>query len=421
MFRSLKKDMREGRTLLLYGGIRILAYSFNFLIPIVLAVYFSAQTYGSFTLGMMVIYLFNATLVLPSGKPFVIYGHEEMFDSQKSNYAFTSRLILVVSATLMLAAVVVLFTPQIVQFTQLTATQTYFLLFVLMGKAFENLIGSLFLVLNKRTLEAAFLLLSACLLMLFLLGLYVLNALSLKYVFLIFFLAPATAFLFFFKQIEFKKILPLAFDKPTFFKITHFTKWMVFGGAAAYFLNWGDNFVLRYFVSVAEIGVYNLGYQFFKGTLMMMSILKIYFLPFISQNISNRAKISDFLQRKRPKLFAAGAFMIGLLFAAMPWIADFLFSAQYKDAVLIFRILCLGSLFSLYGLFYDPIFDSLKLYQYSQSIVVACVVINIALDFLLVGLVGYVGAAIATTTAYFLLALAKEILFRKYCRQKVLS
>jgi len=46
-----------------------------------------------------------------------------------------------------------------------------------------------------------------------------------------------------------------------------------FGALSMYLINWGDNFVLRSFVSFESIGVYNLGYQIFKGLILLVGFV----------------------------------------------------------------------------------------------------------------------------------------------------
>jgi O-antigen/teichoic acid export membrane protein len=192
------------------------------------------------------------------------------------------------------------------------------------------------------------------------------------------------------------------------------------GGTAVYFLNWGDNIILRNFSTMQDIGVYNLGYQFFKGMIMFFSIIAGYFLPFISQNIDDKIKINNYLGNKRIKLFSAGILFAGCLYLFMPHFVALFYKGQYQDSVLIFRILLIGAVCSLFCIFYDPIFTSLKKFHVIQSITVFVVVINLTLDYILVSQIGFIGAAVATSISYFLMAAAKIFYFRKYCKPLVL-
>jgi O-antigen/teichoic acid export membrane protein len=239
---------------------------------------------------------------------------------------------------------------------------------------------------------------------------------TIEKVLIMFFIAPVISICLFIPKIEFKEVAPPEYDKVNLNKMTDFTKWMIFGGTGVYLLNWGDNIILRRFVSMEEIGVYNLGYQFFKGTLMSIAIVKLYFLPFIAQHMDDKEKIATYLEVKRTKLFLLGVLLLLGLYFMMPYIVDLLYSPHYKDAVIVFRLLFFASVCSLYTGFYDPIIDSMKRYRFIQSLTVAGVVCNLTLDYILISRIGFIGAAVATTITYFFLALAREIYFRKYCR-----
>jgi O-antigen/teichoic acid export membrane protein len=272
------------------------------------------------------------------------------------------------------------------------------------------------LALNQRILESAFLLTNAIFSLSYLIVISLFFNLTIEKVLLMFFVAPIISVCVFLPRIYTAYAHPLAFDRDNLNKMMDFTKWMVVGGAGVYLLNWGDNIILRRFVSFEEIGIYNLGYQFFKGTLMAIAIVKLYFLPFIAQHVDNKDKILTYLNIKRTKLFILGAILLAGLFFLMPYIFNLLYKPHYKDAMIVFRILIFASICSLYSGFYDPIIDSMKRYRFIQSLTVAGVALNLSLDYLLVGRVGFIGAAIATAITYSLLAIAREIYFRKYCR-----
>ena len=415
----IKNELKDGKTLISYGGIRVGGYGLTFLIPIILAMKLSPEIFGIYSLGMMIIYFFNSTFILSSNTPFIIFGIDEIQKTQKISKTMTSRLILIAISTIIFLAITLLFRKQIIDFTLLTKIQFYFLVFVFAGKMLESFFGALFFVFNQRILASMFQLTTAGLSVLYIIILFIFFEVTLENVFLMFLIAPMISFCLFASKIEFKKIFPLSYDKHAFLKMTDYTKWMILGGSAVYLLNWGDNIILRRFSTMQEIGIYNLGYQFFKGTIMIMATIRVYFLPFISQNIDNKEKITDYLLAKRIKLLFLGIIFLGILFFIMPYFVELLYKGRYGDSVLIFRILVIGALFALYSLFYAPIFDSLERYKFTQSLISVCVVFNLVLDYILVGRIGFMGAAIATSTTYFLMAVIKEVYFRKYCRSIV--
>jgi O-antigen/teichoic acid export membrane protein len=99
----------------------------------------------------------------------------------------------------------------------------------------------------------------------------------------------------------------------------------------------------------------------------------------------------------------------------MPLFVDMIYKGQYQDTILVFRILLAGAICSLFSMFYDPVFSSLKKFHVTQTIVIVGVILNLILDYILVSRIGFIGAAIATTMAYVAMTLMKFIYFRTRC------
>jgi O-antigen/teichoic acid export membrane protein len=162
---------------------------------------------------------------------------------------------------------------------------------------------------------------------------------------------------------------------------------------------------------MADIGAYNLGYQVFKGVVMLALIVNSYFLPFVSRHISDGPRMRDYLSRKRSRIFLVGVFCIALLFLVTPYIFNF-YGEGYRDSAAVLRILLVGTVPILHTAFYVPILNSLQRYRFHQTVNVFHVVLNLLLDMLLVPVMGLLGAAVATTIAYFCQAVTFEIYFR---------
>ena len=184
------------------------------------------------------------------------------------------------------------------------------------------------------------------------------------------------------------------------------------GLTAVYFINWGDNLVLRYFVSMEDIGVYNLGYQIFKGLIGVTFILNSYFLPFIAQNIDDKGKMKDYLYVKRPKIVIGGTLGIIIIYIMTPYVFNLIYGAVYGESVIVLRILLVGLIFNLYLVFYIPLFNSARKYKFIQTVNVIQVVLNICLDIIFVPEMGIEGAAIGTTIACFITIIFYEMYFR---------
>ncbi len=416
----VKNEWTQGKTLISYGTLKAGGLGFSFLIPILLAAFLTPEVLGIYSLGMMIVYLFNTVTVLSSSSPTVIYGIEELSESNTIARTITSRSVILLIASVIFIAAVFLLKNQIISFTQLTRLQTYLLILVFIGKTVESFITGILISLNQRIRESIFQFVTSIISLVYIILLHFLGGISLERVFPIFFISPVIAGCFLISKNQYQKILPLTYSKDNFLKLLHYTRWMAIGGTALYFLNWGDNIILRKFSSMEDIGVYNLGYQFFKGIIMIFSIINIYFLPFISQHIDDKVKIKNYLLIKRTKLFLTGAIFSGCLFFAIPLFVEVIYKGHYQASVLVFRILLAGALCSFFGMFYNPIFNSLKKFSALQTIIVFGVITNLALDYIFVRQIGFIGAAIATSLSYFLMTAIKVYYFRKHCKPLII-
>lgn len=416
----VKNEWMQGKTLISYGTLKITGLAFYFLIPIVLAAFLGAKVFGAYSLGMMFVYFFNSISVLSSSSPTIICGTEELAKRKKINRTISARAIILLISSAIFISTILLFKNQMIDFSNLTALQIYLLILVFMGKTIESFITSILISLKHRIREAIFQFTTSIISLTYIFLLHFFTGITVERIFPIFLISPLIAGCFIISKIQRKKILPPAFDKDSFHKLVSYSRWMALAGTAVYFLNWGDNIILRKFSTMEEIGVYNLGYQFFKGLIMIFGITKIYFLPFVSQHIKDKNKIQNYLIVKRTRIFLAGMLLSICLFFTMPYAIDLIYKGQYQDTVLIFRILLFGTICSLFSMFYDPIFSSLKKFHVIQTIVVIGVIFNLALDYVFVSYMGFIGAAIATALTYLLMTAMKFFYFRMRCRHLII-
>jgi len=239
-----------------------------------------------------------------------------------------------------------------------------------------------------------------------------LDWINIRSVLLIPFISSILVISIFVQIIDFRMLLPFDLEKQYLCEMLDFTKWVFMGATAVYFINWGDNLVLRYFVSMQDIGVYNLGYQFFKGMAVLFSTLGAYFLPFVSENIDNPIKIRDYLYGKRLKLFMGGAIALAFIFFLFPCILSIIYGKSYEGCTTVVRILLIAAAMHFYSVFYVSVFNASKTYKFLYIANVFQVLINIIMNVVLIPPFGIFGAALATVLAYVCKAILLETFFR---------
>lgn len=400
MIAKFKTELNRSKTFISFVSFKFVGEGLVFILPLILANFLSPAGFGSFSLSMMIAFFCSTILLTSSQTPFIVLAGEEFKRDRSIKKSFTNQIIFFAISIFLFLLLTTLFNKFLLEFAQITDKQLFFLGIAYLGICIKVTVANTFLALNKRTENSIYEFLTGLISIFLLFAVYAWYAIDFESVFAIYFISPIFSTLLMLKKIDFSRILPLTFDVGIFKETFHWTKWQIMGLTAVYFINWGDNLVLRYFVSMEEIGVYNLGYQIFKGMIGVTFILNSYFLPYITQNIDDTGKIKDYLYVKRPKIMLVGTLGIIFIYIATPPIFDLVYGGAYKESVTVLRILLIGCIISLYQVFYIPLINSLKKYKFAHVTNIIHVVLNILLDIILVQKIGIYGVAVGTVLAY---------------------
>ena len=414
MIDKFKKELNQSKTFFSFSFLKIFGQGIAFILPLAIAKILSPEGFGSYSLSMMIVFFFTSAFIASSQTPFIVYANEELKKTKKINKSFSVQLLFLFTSIIFFIILTFVFSNSIINFAKISNLQLAFLFLAYLGIGLNSVIENLFLALNKRINHSLYSLSIGIVNVILLLFFYFQNNLNLNTIFLIYFLSSIISLLLFFHKIDTTILFPFVFDKNLFKEMFQWTKWQIMGLTAVYFINWGDNLVLRYFVSMEEIGVYNLGYQVFKGLISLTFILNSYFLPFVNQNIDNKEKIRNYLYVKRPKIMSTGVFCIILLYFIVPKFFNWMYG-DYTESATILKILLIGNIIALYNVFYTPILNSLKKYKFYQLSNIAHIIINILLNVILIPIIGASGAAVATVIAYF----CKTVIFELYFYKKI--
>ncbi len=411
MLAKIKQQFVEGKTLLQFGFLKCFGQGFSMIVPLVIAKFFLSQQYASYILSRMIVFFFASLLISSTHTAFVVFSNQERADSGRINKTFSVEVTFLALSFCIFALVVFPFSKFITIFAKIGYVDLVFVSLAFLGISIKTFLGGLFLAMNERLRDAfvefVFGLSNLILVVLF----WFFFEINIRTVFLIYFISACLLFIMSMKMIDFKQLFPFRLEKEQVRGMFNFTKWIFMGTAAVYFVDWGDKFVLRYFVEFSDVGIYGFGFQIFKGLVVLFSVLGAYFLPFISANINNPEKIREYLYSKRPKIFSAAIVALICAYFMLPLGIKAIYGDTYQGSGKIFRILLPAVVFYLYTLFYVPIFNSLKRYKFVQLVNIIQVAANIPLNLILIPRYGMSGAAIATVTTYVIRAVIFEVYF----------
>jgi len=400
MLNFIRSELKKGRHLLFFAGCKFFSKVLLVLAPLVLAKLFKPEVLGSYALLQMIVLIFVAFLITPLAPPFNIESNKEFSHSGKSNKTFTSFLIYTALALSIFSVAFLLFGRTFIHFAALDyESYKYIFILLFLGTAIYRLVPIFFLGQGKRKINAIIEVIFALVFASFLLLLYFTRSFNLSNVFIGYFVAGFSILLVSLFFTDYQRILPLSFSKENFKEIGHFSSWVAIGAASTYLINWGDNFVLKFFVPLNDIGVYNLAYQVFKGGILFSSIIGHYYTPYLSRNIKNPKIIKQYMDVKTKKMFiyVVTGFVIAEILAG-PFIR--FFGESYSQAIPVIRVLLISNLLIALFAFHIPIFNVAGKYKMNTLLISIQLLLNLILDVLFIRLWGIMGAALATTIAY---------------------
>lgn len=203
-------------------------------------------------------------------------------------------------------------------------------------------------------------------------------------------------------------IIDIGFNIP---KFTHLSEYLSFSlplipsNLSEWLINSSDRYVVNYFFGASAVGYYNAGYS-------IGNIVKMLFTPFAAILTPELSKNSNLNQNEKVKVFLKYSTKYYLLIC-IP--AVFGISLLSKDLLTLFStteiaeksylvipIIAITSL--IYGLvgFVNQIMFIEKKNKITSFIIMISAIINLALTFILVFYMGFIGAAIATLISYFI-------------------
>jgi len=409
MLQWIKREFAEGKTLLQFG---ILTATGQALLPLIVAKFFSPELFGQYSLAKMIMFFFLTLLVSSAQAPFIVFGNQEKAQGGKINKTFSVQVLFFIFSFFIFALSILFFGRFIAVFAKISFADLLFVASGFAGLALKSFLCNLFMAMGQRIKSSLAEVVFGIFSLIFIFSFYAADRINLRTVFLIYPLSAAAVVAVFSITIDYKMLLPFIIEGKYFREMFDYTKWIFLGAIAVYFAGWGDNFILRIFVTMKDIGTYNLAYQISKGVIGLVLILNSYFLPFVSENIAIAEKMHNYLFSKRPRIITMGLAGIILLFVIAPVIFRIVYGDVYRESVTVLRILLVAGVAALYVIFYEVILYALKRYKFIQAVNVIHVCVNLVLDLILVPIMGFWGAAVATVCAYISRVITIEIYFR---------
>lgn len=191
------------------------------------------------------------------------------------------------------------------------------------------------------------------------------------------------------------------FDKENFKEVLNFGLWQLFGFSGLYLINFGDNFIIRYYLTLEDVAIYNAAYGLFNGIASLSFIISSYYAPIIIPILEKKEK-------KELKLFFYKERFFLIIMILIPHLILVFYSNEvilliygtyYSEAGKIFLVLIICSFIRYATVFNILIYNGLKKYKVGQLFNILRAILNVIFSIIFVKKYGVIGAAFGTLLA----------------------
>lgn len=372
----------------------------------------SISDYGLFSVAVMFIGLVTTFGFSWSSSSILYYGSREKAKSGSINKTFWARNILIVVSLVFTTVLFILFRHQINDYVGLNIS--FLALIWLYVSVAEDYLSQYFLAVNKQILSSILSLTAKVIYLLMIL----IFTFDVKTLIIINIISHATVLLYIL-GINKKDVGEFEFDKDWFMKVLNFSLWQLFGYSGVYLINFGDIAVIKHYMSIEDVGIYNAAYKLFHAVASFSYVISNYYAGSISRYFAKneRGKIRQFFYKERFFIFGISvvAHLVVMVFSR--YIITTLYGDRYADSVSIFNILMVGSIFRYLSVFYMLYYNTNNKHKLQQTINIFRAILNVGLDIVFIQLFGLIGPAIATTIALF----SGFIFSFLYCEKRILK
>lgn len=210
-----------------------------------------------------------------------------------------------------------------------------------------------------------------------------------------------------------KDITPVCFSGKWLRKCISYSWPLAFGGMSQQVVANVDQIVIRMFMALSFVGIYNVAYRI-HDYLTMVPMLSIdLMVPLMTSLIVEKkeASIAQYVKNYAPQLAFIWALFLSL-FIIFSRELFLIFGSDYLIASMPLSILLIGASFRIFTLIESPILTSFALIKEMVAISIFIGVINLGLDYWLIPLMGISGAAVATSVAFTLGVILRSLVVK---------
>jgi O-antigen/teichoic acid export membrane protein len=381
----------------------------------------TTEQMGKYSLFLMIVNLALVVGLNWSDSSIVRHGREEYIINKKINQSFWARIYLFIPVLILFTALFIIFSKKITSYIGIDSKLIYLVILMFVLNGVLNFINYIYQS-TDRMKKSAYVLLSQKVLYLICLATVLLGAFkaNLTIILIMVNVSFLLAVLLNIITFDFDKIRPYTFNKEYFKKIWAYSWPQLIGFPGLYVINYIDIFVIKKYLTLQDVGIYNIAYSGFMNVTMLLMIFYTVFMPLIVEYRTQKKHhmIKDYV-RRMPLFLMIWTVMVFIGLFLSKYIIPLMFSAKYAGSVPSFNILLIATIFYFASIYLLPLVNAFDFILYSQIFNLIKAGVNIVADFILVPKIGIIGAAYGTMMSYavgliltvLLLVVKKKLIF----------
>ena|GEM_PF-614268 len=396
----------------LFSAIQIVVQILGLATNVIIARKISVSDFGTYSMVITIVGIISTFGFTWTSSVLSFYGSKEVAVSGTMRKTIQSRNIVLLFSATVIGLAFLFLSSVINRYIGMNCTLLIFIWVVI--KAINEYLTYYFIAREKKIISSTVGLIARVSTVLLLLMLHV-NLVSLLWICILCEMLVVVTVVF----VDRSDFTPSPFDKDYFKEIMTFALWQLLGSSAIYVVNFGDNLVIRHFMSSHDVGIYNAAYKIFSGIYIMANVVSSFYVATISRHFhqNDKKSLKDIYFKYRIMLIAAVICVHLLTIALSGPILTMLYPSEYSASIPVFQVLLIASICRYWTVFEMLFFNINKMFRIQQTLNIVCAILNIALDIALVPRMGIMGAAVGTTVSIVCTAIVSSII----CEPKLLK
>jgi O-antigen/teichoic acid export membrane protein len=199
-------------------------------------------------------------------------------------------------------------------------------------------------------------------------------------------------------------IFPVETSKAMIKKIFNFSWPALPGGVAGYVVSWIDIIVIKIYLNTAVVGLYSVAYSIYNYLIAVplvgVNLISLVLTAFLVKK--REGLIMVYVKRFIPQAIFLWSLFVSIIMILSGPVFEVWVGPQYRPAVPPFILLAIGLVFRGIACAYTPIYTAYIMPKRYHLTGIFIALLNLVGDLIFIPRYGMVGAAIATTSAFFI-------------------